>query len=595
MMSKLMAVGVLAGAVAASCRTKPNAEACAFTACGPGFVCDMSTQLCVTPDAGADAAPGGGIFIAAPVGPTVYVNAIVTIQVGLDPGTPAPGTIEILKNGSMLASVSSAPYSSDWDTTTETEGTYQISARTTVAGRTLTANPVTVVVDRKPPTITNQTPLASATNVLLSDPINVVFSEAVDPKTVTASAIGLSTSAGPLPATVTLSSDGLTATLVVTDRSSLTFPAVVTETLAPTIADLAGNPIGAIATWSWTAPRWVTLPSFAGQTPSVAIGADDHPVVAYVNSSGVSLAKYAAGAVWDVSVPSPATGAVTAAQLALDSTGAPVVAWSLGHTFVGRWNGTSWDDSYGNVPDTGMQGAVSGLALDGMDQPVVAWSASLSQMGTPSAFVARWEQGAWLALFSGTAVTTWTPLLRLDSTGAPAVMSLGTNTFGLLRYVGGSWLAVDTSGVQGGAAAVADTFAFDSQDRPVVVSQMGAGPATFRVQYLSTGTWMNLTTSLMSSANVTAINEIHVALDAAGASVIVWSELANNEQNLRVAKFTVSTGWDTGYDPLSGLFGSNTNATGASVVLDKVGAPVVAWYEGSGSGQSSVFMWRANR
>ena len=599
--ARLTTVMLAAAAAATACRTKPNSESCLVTPCGSGLTCDSMTQLCVGPDGGTggDGGPPGSIFIAAPLGPMAYANATLTIEVDLAPGSPAPASVDILKDGATLATVASAPpFTTEWDTTKETEGSHQISARATISGHVVMAPAVTVVVDRQPPMIKSQMPVGGAGNVLLSDPIEIHFSEALDPKTVNGSSIALSTPAGSLPTSVTLSSDGTTVSIVVTDRSSLTFPASVTESVAATVADLAGNQLGAGASWSWTAPRWVTLASFTGQTPSVAIGPDDHPIVSYVSSGGVGIAKYAPGAVWDVSIPPPVTSAVTAAApIAVDMTGTPVLAWSAGHTFVAPYTTTAgWDTSaYGNVPDTGTLGSVSDLKLDGMGQPVVGWSRQGCQMCAASALVARWNQAAWEPLFAGTtAIATGVPLLQVDSMGAPALISNTGNGSKILKYTGGSWLPIDTSGVSGGTQAVADTLALDGQDRPVVVAEIAQGPTIFRVQYLNAGTWANLGAP-WPSTSATTPNEVHLVLDGSGNPTLVWSEIANGEQSLHVAKFT-GTAWDPMYDPLSGFFGANTNASGASVVIDKAGAPVVVWQESSGTASSSsIFMWRANR
>lgn len=602
MKSSTVALLTMALAVAA-CRTKANPESCLVTPCGLGLRCDMVTQACVARDGGVgvDAGgPQGSIVIVTPAGPTSYANSTIAIEVDLGPGSPVPASVDILKDGATLATITSAPpYTTQWDTTKDTEGAHQIAARATFSGHVVMAPAVTVVVDRKPPTITAQTPLNGAQNALLSDPITVQFSEPLDAKTVTPSSVSLTTTDGPVPATTSLSADGTTVTIVVTERSRLTFPALVTETVAATVADLAGNQLGTAGNWTWTAPRWVTLASFPGQMPSLAIGPDDHPIVSYLApAGGVGIAKYATGAVWDVSIPSPATATIAAAAIAVDPNGAPLVAWSAGHTFVAKWTGTSWDtNAYGNVPDTGVQGAVTDLKLDRIGEPTVAWSSrpAACQMCAQSAFVARWNQAAWQALFSGTTASgAGTALVQIDSTGSPAMISHSSGGFGIQRYAGGSWLAVDTSGVAGGPAAVADTLALDSQDRPVVVAEVSQGPTTFQVQYLAGGAWSNVGGQEVSG-NAAAPNEVHLVLDHSDKPTLVWSEVASGEQRLRVAKVS-ATGWDASYDALSGFFGSGTDAGNAAVVLDKAGAPVVAWQEYSGpGGTASIFMWRANR
>ncbi|HZL21143.1 MAG TPA: Ig-like domain-containing protein [Polyangia bacterium] len=587
-------LAALLGASAAACRTKPNPESCLTNGCANGSVCNASTELCAGPDGGTDGGEGGGIFIQSPSVPTTYTNKTLPIVVGLAAGTPALDHVDILKGTAVLGTVTAPPYQFAWDTTQEAEGQYQISARAMIGTRALTAAAVTVIVDRKVPTVASQTPISGAGNVALSDPIEVVFSKALDPATVTQSAVTLSSPAGPLPASLSLSADGTTVSIVVTDRTSLVFPALITEAFASTVSDLAGNQLGTTPSSSWTAPQWVTLPSFPGSSSSLAIGPDDHPIVSFLTTAGVSLAKYRAGAAWDVSIPSPATGTVTAARVAVNMDSAPLLAWSTTRTSVARWNGTTWDNPFGMLPDSTTGGPVTGLQLAPSGDPVVAWSYLAGQMGTPTGEVAAWSQSAWQSLLSPSPAGVTGPLLlRVDSTGAPVVIGLGNGSFRLARYAGGSWLPIDTSGTAGTANSVEDALAIDSQDRPVVVSAVSQAPTTFRIQYVAAGVWTNLNAQLISTSATPPI-EVDLAVDATGNTTLVWTETANSETNIRVARYSGGA-WDIGYGTLSGFFGSNTDASGTNVVLDKVGAPIVAWNEGDGSGGTSVFMWRANR
>src|SRR5262249_8241129 len=132
---------------------------------------------------------------------------------------------------------------------------------------------ITVVVDRTAPTVDMQ-PLAGASNVALSDSIQVTFSEPVDPSTVAPTSITLKDSGGvSLAATSTLSADGLTLTVTNWNRPALasSFPAAITESISGTIADHAGNAVVAPAPWTWIAPLWVKMPSLLGTSPSLAL------------------------------------------------------------------------------------------------------------------------------------------------------------------------------------------------------------------------------------------------------------------------------------------------------------------------------------
>ncbi len=90
----------------------------------------------------------------------------------------------------------------------------------------------------EPPAVASVTPANGATDVALADPLRVRFSEPVDPATVTPSAITLTSPAGVVSGTLSLSGDGLEATL--RPVVSLEPNSDYTITVAATIRDLAG-------------------------------------------------------------------------------------------------------------------------------------------------------------------------------------------------------------------------------------------------------------------------------------------------------------------------------------------------------------------
>ena len=108
--------------------------------------------------------------------------------------------------------------------------------------------------DTTAPTVTSVSPLAGAAGVAATTAVNAVFSEAVNPSTVTGSTFQLF---GPgnslIAATVTYTSGSQTATLQPTAAlaSSTTYTAVVTGG-SNGVKDLAGNALASNFTWSFT-------------------------------------------------------------------------------------------------------------------------------------------------------------------------------------------------------------------------------------------------------------------------------------------------------------------------------------------------------
>ncbi len=105
--------------------------------------------------------------------------------------------------------------------------------------------------DRTPPTVSATLPAADAVDVSVNTTVTVTFSEAVAPASVTAASFSLA------PATsAALEVDG--ATVRLTPAAPLALSTPYTATLGTALTDLAGNPLAAAYTWSFTTAATVT-------------------------------------------------------------------------------------------------------------------------------------------------------------------------------------------------------------------------------------------------------------------------------------------------------------------------------------------------
>jgi hypothetical protein len=118
------------------------------------------------------------------------------------------------------------------------------------AGYTATdAITVTRAADITPPSVTANTSAAGATSVALNTVITVTFSEALDPATLNTTNVRLMDGAGnPIAGTVTYWN--LVATFI--PASSLAPSTVYTVSVGTGVKDLAGNPLSASFSWSFT-------------------------------------------------------------------------------------------------------------------------------------------------------------------------------------------------------------------------------------------------------------------------------------------------------------------------------------------------------
>jgi len=122
------------------------------------------------------------------------------------------------------------------------------------------------VTDTTPPTVTLTDPSNTATGITLNQPINITFSEAMDPATINSSTITLKQ--GTTPVTVTVSYTGILATLTL--AGNLTPNKVYTGTVTSGAKDMDGNALGSNYTFSFTsgAAPDVTPPVVSSSDPA---------------------------------------------------------------------------------------------------------------------------------------------------------------------------------------------------------------------------------------------------------------------------------------------------------------------------------------
>jgi Bacterial Ig-like domain/Bacterial Ig domain len=568
-------------AILAGCPTRENGNA-------SGLTCDPATHLCV-----------GTLAITSP-SQTAYTNGMITIQVAATPGNNPPAEVEIRVDGTMLTSVQQ-PFSYVWDTKNTTEGSHQVDATATIGGTTITSTPVTIWVDRTPPFIAMRTPAQNATNVALSDPIQIAFSEALDPSSVSNASVSLSSGGTTISTTASLGSDGRTVGITLGAHSTLTYPATVTVSVNAAIKDLAGNSIGSLPSWSWTAPLWVKMPSLAATLAYVALDPTGRGIVAYLTDPGsgsrtLAVAQYAAGAVWDMTIGSPAATASVAA-IAVGADAAPVVAWSDiqdTHVLAARWSGTSWNaiggDIEASVPAVDSV-QVSSLVITPSGTPMVGWS---GQRGTNSyGYVASSSIAAWQALPPGVFAGIGSPLLRLDSKGNP--VGIFSGYIGVPRiieqYETGSWTSIDSE------TGLLDA-AVNSQDQVVAlvtVTESSVSVFHLRVPGAPGSGFTELTPTLPTGSPGT-IEGGRLVFAANGNPIVLWTQEDTSSSNNRlyVARFN-GTAWDTTFGVLSGVAGNNGSVQGADLAVDSAGEPTVAWSEEDTTINSvAVYVWKSN-
>ena len=191
-------------------------------------------------------APANGATLAA----TVAVTATAADSVGVS-------GVQFLLDGALLGAEDTvAPYAVSWNTLTTTNGSHVVTARARDAAGNLATAAVTVtisnaVVDIIAPTITATSPASGATGVSLTTAVTATFSELIDATSITATTVTLRNPTTTVTGSVSYS--GGIATF--TPSASLANGTVYTATVksgSSGVKDLAGNPLAADRTWSFT-------------------------------------------------------------------------------------------------------------------------------------------------------------------------------------------------------------------------------------------------------------------------------------------------------------------------------------------------------
>jgi hypothetical protein len=444
-------------------------------------------------------------------------------------------------------------------------------------------------------------------NVLFADPIQVVFSEAIDPATIPG-AITLTTGAGQIATTAALGADGKTVTVSLSDRRSVALPADVTVAVKATVADLAGNQLGPTDTWSWNAPVWVKLPMLAGKFPEVAMGSDDRPLILNAVEQGSSgsndfllqLARLGATRTWDTTTPSPQgprpdSKVSSRGALAVGSDGLAIVAWpesqasAAASMHVAKWTGTAWDKSYGQIDGVSASGTNTfnpAPAFSPAGDLFLAWAEQ-----NPSAFAtfaAKWTGSSWDTSYGNLGVVGANPpVLKFDSMSRPVLTYSTTGSMaGVSRWTGAAWSTLPTYATQS-----TPTLAVDATDRPVVASTAGTSEQYLRLWFFNSTTWGEEIPAVPTGLQPA---EAQLLIPADGHPVIAWTEF-DSTAGARVVRVTRHTGmqWDFAYGSLDGHAGASSDGITPRIVLDRAGSPIVTWQETDGT-LDSTYVWRSN-
>jgi|GEM_PF-2327996 len=179
---------------------------------------------------------------------TGYVTGSVSYDSGAREAVFTPGT--------------SLSYSKTY-TATVTTGIQDLAGNSLQSNYTWTFTTVAEGVDVTPPSVTGTTPPNGTTGVSTYTSVEAVFSENMDPATITGATFYLKQGSTDIPAAVSYDNTSRTAVLV--PDSNLAYSTTYTATITTGVRDLAGNPMSTNYSWSFTT---AAAPSSPPSTPT---------------------------------------------------------------------------------------------------------------------------------------------------------------------------------------------------------------------------------------------------------------------------------------------------------------------------------------
>ena len=306
----------------------------------------------------------------------------------------------------------------------------------------------------------------------------------------------------------------------------------------------------------------VTLDPAARGLGALAVHVDATVAAPDGNATHASLDAAYTVAAW--SGPAVDRGAATSPpSLAIDDRGGVVAAWTVGATgahrvAVGRLVRGAWSAIGGELGDDAGTPAV---ALDGSGAPVVAW------IDGGAGRVARWDGAAWTELASpgrGSHIA-----LATGGDGAPIAAVFGA-TAAVRRLAGAAWQPIGSDPAIAGpmigepALAIGDAVAIGWIDAGRQLRVLRGGDAWTAIAPIALAAPPSGGDQLSLAARGPAIA---VAYDAwAGSFGVVAAEV---------------TGGATTWTPLGHLLDVDAagDARGPAIAIDAAGAPIVAWTE----------------
>jgi hypothetical protein len=446
-------------------------------------------------------------------------------------------------------------------------------------------------VDNAAPVVMSVSPSDGAINVDVAAPLQVVFSKAVDPATVTPATFVLRAGAITVAANVTVSNEGAT----LTPLEPLALNARYTVELTTDVTDTAHNHLASPRTWSFTTRdgQWASPARLSAKNVGdwqMAMAANGTGALAWTEGVGVTAhavlraSRFDAGQ-WStpVAVDDQVPGYAHDPKVATDSLGNAWILWTqtdTGQSVVWARQLTSAGlQAAGLVHPPNIVASSPRIAVSPNGNAVAAWQqpavrsngiwASTRQSG-------QWTQPLAIALDDAAS----SPELKIDDQGHAIAVWLQTegSSYGVRasRLDAGQWSSgarIDTAGDAGAAAQ--PQLAMNGSGNAVAVWQqvdsMIGNIWSSRFEASAWGKAELLSTNDPRYADIPA-----VAMNVQGSALALWEQFESG-----VTLWTTRLDGAWGIPQLVGgeLASGPSPQTGPRVALDDNGNAVAVWFD----------------
>jgi hypothetical protein len=419
--------------------------------------------------------------------------------------------------------------------------------------------------DTTAPVIDSTGPADSATGIAINTIITATFSEAMQSSTITGTTFTLINDAGAVAGTITYA----TKTVTFTPSAALIGETAYTATITTGVKDLAGNPL--TANYSWTFTTRDRIWGVAGLIETnddglafgsqIAINADGNAIAVWshlITANSIVANRYVSGAGWVGTqlLETDDAGAASQVQIAINADGNAIAVWrqmtnTKNSILANRYiSGTGWAGAELLETDDAGGAATPQIAMGADGNAIAIWrqvtNTKYSILANRYVSSTGWA-GAELLETDDTGIAE-SPQIAIDGNGnAIAVWRQITNTVDSIfanRYISGTgWGNAELLETDDTYAVYDPQIGVGADGNAIAVwyQNDGIGTSIWANRYVSSTGWAG--PELLETDDTDAAEYPQIAIGADGNAIAIWRQITNTQYSIFVNHYISSTGW----------------------------------------------------